>query len=353
MKGEQLLTRFHVGGRVIKTAVAVTLSIYLAQQLGLERVTLAAIVALVTVQRTFYNSLLESLGRLGSVMIGGILGTLFAYFLGAAPLAYGLVTLLSISICLQLRLQNNIILTTITAITVIISNADNLILYSLSQIATALLGAIVALLINYLFTPNHQKEVVRQVQQAEEGLRQLIDIIMKEMLHPGCETGEFKNQVLRLKQEIKTGKDTAILLQEEQRFVITRETPSDCYLLAFDLFDSQLDRLEEMHNLARRIAVEVPQAAHLVQLFRIVQQVQRNRIRGKKSSNTLLDRVITNLDQRFARLEMPRTREEFVSRASLFHLYQEIKRYYRYTLKLPETPGVSLKHQSKSRQSCG
>lgn len=340
------MNRFHVGGRVIKTAAAVTLSIYIAQQLGLERVTLAAIVALVTVQRTFYHSLLESLGKLGSVLLGGILGTLFAYLLGVTPLAYGLVTLTSIFICLQLRLQDNIILTTITAITVIFSEAANLTVYSLMQIATALVGAGCALVINYLFTPNHKQEVIRRLQQAEEGLRQVSDFIIRKMLEPGCDDGEFEAAVLQLKKEIDMGKDVAKLLREEQRFIITRETPSDRYRQAFHIFDSQLDRLEEMHNLARRMAIEVPQAVPLVKLFRIVQNIQRNRIRGKRISYALLEQAIKNLDQDFAELQMPRTREEFVSRASLFHLFQEIKRYYWRTLKLPKALCQSKKDMS-------
>ncbi|MEW5785948.1 MAG: aromatic acid exporter family protein, partial [Bacillota bacterium] len=65
------MNRFHVGGRVFKTALAVTLAIFLAQQFGLERVTLAAIIALLTVQRTFFHSLVQSLVKLGSVLIGG------------------------------------------------------------------------------------------------------------------------------------------------------------------------------------------------------------------------------------------------------------------------------------------
>lgn len=341
------MTRFHVGGRVIKTALAVTLSIYIAQQLGLERVTLSAIVALVTVQRTFYHSLLESLGKLGSVLLGGILGTLFAYLLGVTPLSYGLVTLASIFFCLQLRLQDNIILTTITAITVIFSEADNLTVYSLLQIGTALLGAVVALVINYLFTPNHKQEVLRRLQQADEGLQRAIDFIISEMLAPGCDDSEFQSEALQLKREIETGKSVAQLLREEQRFIITRETPSDIYRQAFDIFESQLDRLEEMHNLARRMAVEVPQAVPLVKLFRIIKRIQRNRLRGKRTSYALLERAVINLDQTFAKLEMPLTREEFVSRASLFHLYQEIKRYYRRTLKLPD----GLRQEKKVKTS--
>ena len=50
------MNRFPVGGRILKTVLAVTVSIFIAQQLGLERIALAGLVALLTVQRTFYRS---------------------------------------------------------------------------------------------------------------------------------------------------------------------------------------------------------------------------------------------------------------------------------------------------------
>lgn len=329
----------HVGGRVLKTALAVTISIYLAQQLGMERVVLAAIVAVVAVQRTFYHSLLESLAKLGSVVLGVILGSIFGHLFGVTPLAYGLATFVVILICLKLGWQDNIILISVTAITVIFSSTHSLISYSLEQVLTALLGAGCALGINYLFTPNHRQEVTKRLLKAEEGLRRLMDLIIKEVVEPGCDDTGFDELVSRLKEDIGEGMAMAKLLREEQRFVITRETPSDRYRQAFQVFESQLDRLEEMHHLARRMPVEVPQAEPLVKLFRVVQKIQYNRLRGKRALYSKMERIIENLDRRSAEMELPCTREEFVSRASLFHLLQEIKRYYRRTLKLPVVTG--------------
>lgn len=328
------INRFHVGGRVLKTALAVTLAIYFTQLIGMERVTLAAIVALLTVQRTFYHSLLQSIGKLGSVFLGVILGTIFGYLFGVTPLAYGLVTLIMILLCLQLQWQDHIVLATVTAITVIFSGAADLKVYSLEQMLTALLGAASALVINYLFTPNHSQEVVNRLLKVETNLRQAIDFIIKEILEPGCDDTDFKEKVLLLQKEIAEGADVAKLLREEQRFMINRQTPSDRYRQAFHIFSSQLDRLEEMHKLARRMPVEVPQALPLVKLFRIVQAIQFNRLRGKRATYPIFEKAIENLDQRFAAMELPKSREEFISRASLFHLYQEIKRYYRRTQKI-------------------
>lgn len=336
LKEKQNMRRFLVGGRVLKTALAVTLSIVIAQQLGMERVTLAAIVALLTVQRTFYHSLLQSMAKLGSVLLGGVLGTAFSFMFGVSPLGYGLVTLAAIYICLKLHWQDNIILTTVTGITVIFSATDvPPLTFSFEQILTALLGAVCALAINYLFTPNHRRDVLGKLANAEEGLRRAIDFITLEMLEPGYEDTEFKEEIDKLDKLIEEGLEEAKLLREEQRYIINRETDSDRYRQAFHIYKSQLNRLEEMHKLARRMPVRVPQAAPLVRLFRIVQKMQKRRVEGKNNHYQSVDRLMEKLEKSFAVMDLPKSRDEFISRASLFHLFQEIQRYYRRMQNLP------------------
>jgi len=329
------VNRFFIGGRVIKTTLAVTLAIFFAQQLGLDRVTLAALVALITVQRTFYHSLVQSLATLGSILLGGALGTAFGYLMGLTPLSYGLVTLVSILICLRLGWHNQIILTTVTAITIIFSGDASLGMYSLIHILTAILGGVCALLLNYLFTPNHRQELIRRLQQIDADLRLLIDFIIKEIQELGCSDKDFEEKVSCLKKDIEEGLYLANLLRDEQRGILTRRIPSDNYRRSFSIFYSQLDRIEEMHGLARRIPVEVPQVVPMVKLLRLVQKIQHNKIRGRKTSYAIIEKTMQNLDKRFTAIEMPCNREEFISRSSIFHMFEEIKRYYKRTLKIP------------------
>ena len=88
--------------------------------------------------------------------------------------------------------------------------------------------------------------------------------------------------------------------------------------------------------LARTMLVEMPQAARLVRLLRIVQKIQHKKLRGKKTRYARVEYAMDNLEKLFTVLEMPCSREEFVSRASLFHMLEELRRYYQRTLKLPD-----------------
>jgi len=232
-------------------------------------------------------------------------------------------------------LEEHIFLTAITAISIIFSGAVSLEIYLLEQIFTALLGAVSALGVNYLFTPNHTQEVIRKLLQADASIRRLIDFIIKEVQQPGCDDTSFTEEVSRLHKEIESGIDIAGLLREEQRFIIKRGTPSDRYRQAFHILKSQLERLDEMHRLARRMPVQVPQAVPFVKLLRIIQKIQQRKFRNERATYRKLELILENLDRYFADMDVQCSREEFVSRASIFHMFQEVKRYYRRTQTIP------------------
>lgn len=329
-----MVGRFPLGGRVIKTSLAVGFSIFVAQSLGFERVTLAAIVALVTVQRTFYRSLQQSAQRLGSVLLGALLGTLVGLVFGATPFSYSLVTMAVILVCLRLNWQDNIVIVAVVAIGVLASQAENLPMYSLQQFMSALIGAAVALTVNFLFVPNHSDHVQEKLLGLESSLEQMTERVAEEMLQTEIRFATMEEDAELLLGEIRQGLELSKLFREEQRFSFAGETQADRYRDTFRYFSSQTERLLEMHYLAQRMLTDVPQAVPISRLLRILSQIQRRRLRGKNDHRVLLERLITNLDATFKDTEMPRTRAEFVTRSSLVHLYKEVKRYYRRILQI-------------------
>lgn len=327
--------KFHVGGRVIKTSLAVGLSVFIAQSLGFEEVTLTAIVAMVTTQRTFYRSLLQSVDRLGSVLLGTFLGTLLAVLLGATPLAYGLVTFVVILACLRLNWQDNIVVVTVVAIGVMASPAENLPIYSLVQLKSALIGAVVALSVNFLFAPSHKIAVLTKLAEIEASVSHLMELVVEEILHTELRYDELEQKAGDILQSISACQELLKLFREEQRFSSLGETGADHYQETFRYFATQTERLLEMHYLASHMVEDMPQALPIARLLRILKRVQSRRLRGINAHDRLLENVIIKLDVAFAEMEMPKTRAEFLTRSALVHLYQEIKRYYKRIKQLP------------------
>ena len=349
------MKRFHVGARILKTTLAVIIAILIAQQVGLEgTVGLAALVALVTVQKSFQLSLVQSAAALGSVLLGGLLGMTFGYLFGVTPLAYGLVTLAGISLSCHFKMPQQSVLTTMMGIGTIFSGAGNLGVYALLQVLTATTGGASALGINYLFNPNYHRELNLKLQQVEEETRETVDFVTTALQERGGRSKEFRDQIYRAKKSIQEAWDVIWLLGEDQRrtFATNRRKDFSRQYQTLEILNNQLYRLEVMHRMAQRLPVEIPQAKRLIKLLRIIQRIQYNAIRGKKKEYARVDYAMENLDRLFTSLELPCPRNEFVTRASLFHMLEEVKNYYRDTLKLPVT-AVDLDKEAHVKEESG
>lgn len=342
-KGVMLERRFnklknvYLGGRVLKTALAVAVAVSIAQALGLERVTLTAIVAVVTVQKTFYHSLLQSIAKVGSVLMGALLGTSLGALFGNNPITFAVVTILSIIFCLRLKWQEQIPITLVTAVHMISFPGGSFqVLVFMEQIFLAFIGAVSALGVNYFFTPNHNQELQSKIKEIDLELRNMLDDISLKILNPeNVHDGAISERSKRLREKINQAMDMSKLFREEQKFHFTDETLGDKYRALFRSFDYFLENIEEMYRLLKRMRIAVPQAKYLAKLLRILNKTQENALKGKNIHYTMIEQGIEDLERFYENMELPTSRDEFVSRASLFHVFREIKQYFRRIKDLP------------------
>lgn len=329
-----------MGGRILKTAVAVTIAVFIAHSLGYDQVTLAAIVALFTVQRTFYHSLQQSLGKVGSVFIGAIIGTVFAVLIGENAFTFGLITLVVILTCLKLNLQSQIPITLVTAVFMISSQAEGLQVYIiLDQILLALIGSISALGVNYFFTPDHQEELQSKVENIERELELMLEDLLKKIPCPNKKSDlEIFTKLYDLKKEAREGLELSKLFREEQKFNFTGDTLADIYREQFRALKYFIDSIEEMYRLSERMGEAVPQSIEIAKLIRLLKKMQKNALYGRKIPYKFVDKIFKNLEDQYEEMELPKNRGEFKSRASLFHIFNEIKKYYKRIKEFPPVP---------------
>ena len=333
-----MLQEFNVGGRILKTAVAVTIAVFVAQHLvGYKEVNLAAIVALFTVQKTFYLSLMQSIGKVGSVLLGALIGTGLAVLLGNHALTFGLVTLIVILLCLKFNIQSQITITFVIAVFMIMPQADSFQIYIIfDQVSLALIGSLSALGVNYFFTPDHKQEIKEKVKRIDEELREKLEELSEKIIHPTYELeSDFLDELSALRSEASEGLQLAKSFREEQRFQFSEDTLSDIYRTQFRTFKSFIDYMEEIYRLTVRMTSEVPQSIQIAKLTKVLKRMQKNAINNRKNPYEVVDKTIKNLEREYEKMELPTTREEFENRASLYHIFKELKRYYRRIKELP------------------
>ncbi len=331
------MPNIHLGGRVLKTGLAVAIAVSIAQALGMDRVTLTAIVAVVTVQKTFYHSLLQSIAKVGSVLMGAILGTTLGALIGNNPFTFALVTILAIVFCLKMKWQEQIPITLVTAVHMIsyLGGSFQWVTFA-EQIFLAFIGAVSALGVNYFFTPNHNQEIRSIIKEIDLELRKMLDEIASRILSPESNQDQnFTDRCEILREEIHQAMETSKLFREEQKFHFADDTMADKYRDLFRIYERFLEYIEEMYRLSKRMNVSVPQAEYLAKLLRILSKAQQRALKGRNIHYTIIEQGIEDLESIYENMELPTTRDEFVSRAALFHIFKEMKRYFKRIKNLP------------------
>lgn len=319
----------------------------------MEPSTYAGLIALLSIQRSFYRSVYKSMEKIGSIVVGVALGAAFAFTFGRSPIAIGVATILVILVMLRLNWQDSIVLATVTAVNLMAYSSGVFFIFAGKQLLLAFIGVLCALSINYLFTPYHKQEVEKNLEEVLESLARLLEQLS--LRFTGKESWDrefFKATVDRLHAEIDKGIILGKLLREEQRFKFVDTTPAERYQRAFSIFSSQVDRVWVMFTLTEKMTERLPQMQTIARLIRLIIRIQDNRFHGCPVPERLFQRVAANLLEE--KEALPRTWEEFESRAALLHFYGELQRYYNDILKLPvilsKARRTEKKGEKKDRQ---
>lgn len=172
-----------LGLRTLKTAIAVTLAIVLVRQFATEPLSVfyAAFGALIGMDRTFSDSLMQGLTQL----LGVVAGTLFGYlagvlFPGESPAwVAGLGVLLLILLCNLLRMPFTTTLSCLIFLSAALTPTDALVHDSLCRVRDTAAGLAVALVVNATIRPyNNRKRILLLLEQLLEQLPPLVEEIV-------------------------------------------------------------------------------------------------------------------------------------------------------------------------------
>ena len=164
--------RFPLGLRMLKTAAAITLSVFLVRLFANEPLSVfyAAFGALVAMEPTFSGSLMQGLTQLVGVAAGTVLGSVsLLLFPGLTPAwAVGLGVLLLLLLCNTLKLNFVSSFSCIIFLSACLTPTDNILGDSLFRLRDTSVGIAIALAVNAAIRPYNNKKrilfLLRQVQ---------------------------------------------------------------------------------------------------------------------------------------------------------------------------------------------
>lgn len=162
---EILFQNKFVGGRIIKTGIAVLITSMLCYLLKWPEM-FAVITAIVTIEPTALDSIKKAFIRFTATAIGAAYSVLFTFFFGDHPFTYTLVAVGTIFTCHKLRLHAGTLVATLTGVAMISTVHQQFIESFFVRLGTTSIGLIVSALVNLLvFRPDYSKNIIDKTKQ--------------------------------------------------------------------------------------------------------------------------------------------------------------------------------------------
>lgn len=200
------------GARMLKTGVAVTLALYAGTLLGLSSPVIAAIAAIFAMQPTIYRSWRYLIDQLQTNTLGAILAMLGGMVFSNEPIAVGLVCILVIMICLQLKMGDTIGITLVTVVSVM--EASGQWEFALNRFLLSLIGIFSAFIINIaLFPPKPKVQLEQQFRQTFDRL----SLLLRTAVSDEIKESVFRADKRELEETISQLADKYKLMEEDQK----------------------------------------------------------------------------------------------------------------------------------------
>lgn len=113
-----------LGARMLKTGIAITLALYIAELLNMPSPIFTGIAAIFAIQPTIYRSYLSVVEQVQGNIIGALLAITFYLLFGSHLLIVGLAAIVAIVIMVKLKLENSIRLALVTIIVIMEAPAE-------------------------------------------------------------------------------------------------------------------------------------------------------------------------------------------------------------------------------------
>ena len=296
--------------RTIKLTFATVLAIYLASWLHLSYATSAGIIAILSVLDTRKSSLKMAKNRLFSTILALAIAFVTFYFLGFDFWTLAVYLIFYVPSAYLLGWEAGIAPSSVL-VTHLLLEKNISFLFLGNELALFLIGAGIALLFN-LYMPSQEKKIERYHLQVEELLKQILLRFESFLLD-----GDGRNDAALINQLDDLLQEALAVVYLDRHNQVFHQTNYQVHYFEMRLAQNKI--LRDMAKNMNHCHLEARESTILASLFeRTAQQLSR-----ENPAIELLE-DIELFHQTFRERPLPKTRQEFETRATLFQLLQEM-----------------------------
>ena len=142
-----------LGARVLKTGVAITFALLLAELLNLPSPVFAGIAAIFAIQPSIYRSYLTILEQIQGNLIGATVAVIFSLLFGHHLVAIGIAAIIVIGLMIKFNLEKSLTLALVTVVAIMEIQGDDFLAFALLRFGTVMVGVFAAFIVNLVFIP--------------------------------------------------------------------------------------------------------------------------------------------------------------------------------------------------------
>ncbi|NRF94018.1 aromatic acid exporter family protein [Paenibacillus frigoriresistens] len=304
-----------MGFRVLKTALAVVIAMYLAHVLDVKSPAAAGLLAILGIEVTKKKGIQSALHRIGASMLALLTGSLLFMVLGFHVWVVGIFILVVFPILHRLRITEGAVTGAVVMLHLFAYESAGWTAV-LNEILLLLVGLGTATLINIAYMPKTDKAIEAQKQRIES-LFSDIFVNMAKHLRDNTVIWDGK-ELLEVSEEINHGAGLAKRTMEN-----TLIFGGDPYLqVYFFMRGEQLESIHRMIDLVAQVYQTLPQGEWVAAILEdISQSVKKDYYTGDA------EKELQALDARYKQLPLPESREEFEVRSAILQLNRELMQY--------------------------
>ncbi|WP_066060736.1 aromatic acid exporter family protein [Neobacillus soli] len=305
--------KFRIGYRTIKTAVGTAIAILLAQRLGLHNFASAGILTILCIQVTKRRSLRTAWDRFLACVLAMPFSALFFEGIAYHPIVIGVMLVFFIPTIVMLKARDGVVTSSVIILHIYMAEKITLDIF-LNELGVITVGIGVALLIN-LYMPSVDKKLKDYQGEIEENYKNIFCEMVR-YLRTGDSNWDGKEitECTRLLEEAKT-----LAFQDVENHFLREE---NIYFHYFKMREKQFEIIERVLPIVTSITRTVKQG-HMVALF--LEELSEN-IHPGNTAHIYIEKL-REMKRDFEEMDLPKTREEFETRAALLQLVNEMNDY--------------------------
>ncbi len=305
--------------QAIKIAVGSSAAIYVAELLNLEYGISAGSIALLTLVTTKWETVKLSWFRLVTFLISSVLAWVVFTQIQSEWLAYGAYTFLVVIICEEFGWKATISVNAVIGMHFMLER-DFEFRFIFNEFLLVLIGITVAVILNLFYDyAGQRKNLVNSMRYTENRMQMILGAIAAYLANKEMQY-DIWAEIRELESQIHVFIDDAYEYQDN-----TFQSHPEYYIDYFEMRMKQCNTIHNLHYEMKRIR-KMPRQARIISdyvLYMMDYVVERN-------EPTAQMHKLEEIFQQIKDEELPTTRDEFESRAMLYHILMDLEEFLVY-----------------------